>query len=610
MPATASCAEKPLLLKSPSAAVTVRIFKEGDKGFFYTLSLNNQELIKPSRLGLSISGKPLLDAAAEPELLASKTITESFALLRYNYQQRSVSYKKYQISIGKNRIELAVFDNGCAIRYQLPNAQQVHVTAEQTSFVLDSGVRAWFFERNNNWKLKSYAGLWMQTRLDSLDRISATGPIQGKPIVAQLADKSYLFITEAALQHYSGMRLKANKNSLSVDFTEGDKGFFVQSGKGSFTPWRIIGLASNLNELVNQNIVEALNEKPDEYLYANTDYISPGKSAWSWITRREDYLEPAVEKSIIDAAAQLNYSYTLIDDGWEEKWKQKWQTLKELVDHGQQKNIKVWVWKDSKYLRDTAYCNAFLDTLNRLGVAGIKIDFMNSEAKELIDFEIGFLKAAAQKKLMVNFHGCHTSTGEYRSFPNEMTREGVRGAELNIMNEPIPAWHNTALPFTRYITGPADYTPALFSNRASTTLTHQLALLYLFDSPFQCIAENPVTLVNDPLYKPILPLIRNLPTTWDSTLVLDGSEIGSCAIIAKKKGEDWYVAAINGLTSETNITLDLSFVKGLSNYRATAIQDAKMGFSSLATVPSQLHKKKISIPPMGGFVIHLQPIKQ
>ncbi|MES2653365.1 MAG: glycoside hydrolase family 97 catalytic domain-containing protein [Bacteroidota bacterium] len=598
------CAEKSLLLKSPSAAVTVRVFKDGNNGFFYSVSLNNRMLIKPSLLGLSIAGKPLLDLAALPELLSSSTVTESFSLLRYNNHPRSVAYKKYQIGIGKNRIELAVFNNGCAIRYQLPSGQ-VQVTAEQTSFVLDGGVRAWFFERNNSWKLKSYAGLWMQTRVDSLDRISVTGPIQGKPIVAQLADKSYLFITEAALQHYSGMRLKANKNTLSVDFTEGDQGFLVQSAKGTFTPWRIIGLAANLNELANQKLVEALNEKPDPELFANTDYIRPGKSAWSWITRGEDYLEPTTEKNIIDAAAQLNYSYTLIDDGWEDKWKQKWQTLKELIDYGQKKNIKVWVWKDSKFLRDTAYCNAFLDTLNRLGVAGIKIDFMNSEAKELIDFEIGFLKMAAKKKLMVNFHGCHTSTGEYRSFPNEMTREGIRGAELNIMNEPIPAWHNAALPFTRYITGPADYTPALFSKRAATTLTHQLALLYLFDSPFQCIAENPITLLKDPVYKPILPLIKDLPTTWDRTIVLEGSEIGSRAVIAKKKGEDWYIAAINGGASVASIELDLSFIKGLSNYKATVIQDAITGFTSSTTLP-----KKISIPPMGGFVIRLQLIKQ
>lgn len=600
------CAEKPLVLKSPSSSLTVRVFRAGDNGFYYTLSLNNRSLIQPSNIGLSIAGKPLLDPAAKLRLISSNNVTESFSLLRHNYQVRNASYKKYQIGIGKSLIEFAVFDDGCAIRYQLP-AKQAHITAEQTSFVLDGNARAWFFERKNSWKLKSYAGLWTETRLDSLGQISPTGPIQGKPIVAQLADKSYLFITEAALQGYSGMRLKANKNSLNVDFTEGDKGFDVQSDQLFFTPWRVIGLAKSLNELVNQSIVEALNAAPDGALFKNTDYIKPGKSAWSWITRDENYLDPVAEKKIIDAAAQLNYTYTLIDDGWEEKWKQKWEVLKDLVTYGQKKKIGVWVWKDSKFLRDAAYRDAFLDTLSRFGVAGIKIDFMNSEAKDLIDFELDFLKAAAKKRLMVNFHGCQTSTGEYRTYPNEMTREGVRGMELNIMNEPIPAWHNAALPFTRFMMGPADYTPGLFSKRGPTTLTHQLALLYLFDSAFQCIAENPLTLLNDTLYRPILPLIKDLPTTWDNTLVLNGSEIGRCAILAKRKGNDWYLAAINGLASENFIRLDLSFIKNLSAYSATVIGDAKGAFSASVAIPAQLNKKKISIPPMGGFVVHLKP---
>jgi len=607
--ASAQSTEQPLLIKSLSGKVSVSVFKEKDKGFFYTMSLNGKVLIMPSQLGLSISGKPLLDANTKPVLLSNKAVKESFALLRYNAQLRQVTYKKYQIGIGKNKIEIALFDNACAIRYQLPNTT-VHVTGEQTSFVLDGSTRAWFFERNNNWKLKSYAGLWLQTRIDSLDKISKTGTIQGKPIVAQLADQSYLFITEAALNNYSGMRLKANKNSLSVDFTEGDQGFVVPANENSFTPWRIIGLAANLNELANQNIVAALNEKPDSSLFANINYIVPGKSAWSWITRGKDYLEPATEKKIIDAASQLNFNYTLIDDGWEEKWKNKWETLKDLIAYGKEKNVKVWVWKDSKFLRDNSYCTAFLDTLSRLGVAGIKIDFMNSEAKELIDFEINFLKIAAQKKLMVNFHGCHTSTGEYRTYPNEMTREGIRGMELNIMNEPIPAWHNAALPFTRFMTGPADYTPAFFSNRAATTLSHQLALLYLFDSPFQCIAENPVTLLSDPIYQPILPLIKDLPTTWDNTLVLNGSEIGVCAMVAKQNGKDWYVAAINGLNTEKKVVLDLSFIKKLSNYKATLIEDRGNGFLSTVKELSQLHQQQITLPPNGGFVIQLKSLKK
>ena len=136
-----------------------------------------------------------------------------------------------------------------------------------------------------------------------------------------------------------------------------------------------------------------------------------------------------------------------------------------------------------------------LDSCARAGVAGIKIDFMNSEAKDLIDFETGFLAATARRKLMVNFHGCQAPTGESITYPNEMTREGIRGMELNIMKEPIPAWHNAALPFTRFYVA-MEIIRRDFFRKGNTTYTHQLALLYLFNSPFQSIAENPVTLLD------------------------------------------------------------------------------------------------------------------
>lgn len=605
---TGACTEPPVVLKSPSGSLAVRVFKNS-RGVFYTVTRSGYTLIDTSQLGLVIEGRPLIDVTSSLKLVSSGNVKDSFSLLKNNNALRNISHKKYGVSVGKAVIEFAVFNTGCAFRYQLPPGSN-HITAEQTSFVLNGSDRTWFFERTNSWKLKSYAGLWMQTRMDSLDKISPTGPVQGKPILVQLTNKQYLFITEAGLYNYSGMRLKAKANSLSVDFTEGSQGFNVNSRTASFTPWRVIGWASDLNGLVNQLITSALNPAPDKALFDNTGYLKPGKSAWSWISRDERYLNPAFEKKIIDAAAILHYSYTLIDDGWEQQWENKWEILKDLVVYGEKKGIKVWVWKDSKFLRDTGYSNAFLDTLSRLGVAGIKIDFMNSEAKDLIDFEIGFLRAAAKKKLMVNFHGCHTSTGEFRSFPNEMTREGVRGMELNIMNEPIPAWHNAALPFTRFIMGPADYTPGFFSNRAGTSLAHQLALLYLLDSPFQCIAENPLNLLNDTLFAPIVPMLRDLPTTWDSSIVLQPSEIGRCAVLAKRNGADWYVAGINGSDKEIKVGIDPSFLNMVPGHKLSLVTDAGKGFRKTDISYGQLKKDMIAMVPHGGFVLRFIPQTQ
>ncbi|MBO9591282.1 MAG: glycoside hydrolase family 97 catalytic domain-containing protein [Niabella sp.] len=603
-PFAGQCSAQPLVLKSPSGAVSVQVIKN-NQGIFYSVSKNGRTLIQPSLLGLDISGKSLIETASPLKLVKTSDIKDALQLLKNNYTPIRVGYKKYAVHMGQSLIEFAVFDNGCAFRYQLPPGK-VHITGEQTRFVLNGDERAWFFERTNSWKLKSYAGLWMQTRSDSLDKISPGGPVQGKPVVLQLADKSYLFITEAALQGYSGMRLRAGGNALSVDFTEEAEGFDVQEPLSSFTPWRVIGLAKNLNELVNHPVIATLNPPPDPELYKERNYIRPGRAVWSWITKDDRYLDPGFEKELITAAAELGFEYTLIDDGWEQKWDHKWPGLKKLIDFGKTKKVGVWVWKDSKFLRDSNYRNAFLDTLQQLGVAGIKIDFMNSEAKALIDFETGFLKAAAKRKLMVNFHGCQTSTGEYRTYPNELTREGIRGMELNIMNEPLPASHNAALPFTRFITGPGDYTPGLFSKKGPTTNAHQLALLYLMESPLQCIAENPLTLLKDPRFTPILPLLRKLPVTWDERVVLPQSRIGELAIIAKRNGRDWYVAAVNGQERAITQTLDLSFIGDLSQYNGTLFNDQDDGFSCADVHPEQRGKTTITLQPSGGMVLYLE----
>jgi alpha-glucosidase len=419
--------------------------------------------------------------------------------------------------------------------------------------------------------------------------------------VIQLPDKSYTVITEAALYNYSGMRLEATgNNTVQVNFTEGNQGFVVTAGQ--FTPWRIILYASDLNSLVNNPVIEVLNPRPDKTLFSNTTYIQPGKAVWSWITRKDNYMQPDEEKRFIDAAAALKFNYTLLDEGWETVWPNKWEQLKEMCIYAAERHVKVWVWKDSKWLREPKQRDAFLDSIAALGVAGVKTDFMNSEAKDLVDFEIGFLKACAARKLMVNFHGCHAPTGESITYPNEMTREGIRGMELNIMKEPIPAWHNAALPFTRFLCGHGDYTPGFFSNKGPTTYTHQLALMYLFNSPFQCMAENPVTIVNDPLYAPIIPLLQSLPVTWDETKVLEGSEIGKLAAFAKRKGNVWYVAVINGTEQAQEFILRATFLRN-KKLKALIVTDKDNGFM---VQEENLIPEKITIPATGGLVIRIQ----
>ncbi|WP_207515631.1 glycoside hydrolase family 97 protein [Longitalea luteola] len=598
-----------LLLQSPNRQLAVTVSLNNGK-LMYALKAGTKMLLSPAPLGIQLQTRTIGMNGKRLALHRRYTVNETRSS-RLNNSRAVNHYNGYCITVQQNditdTIEFRLFDQGCAFRYLPVIPASTKVQQELTSFTLPAHAGVWYFERNSDWKLKSYAGLWMRTDVSQLPAVSGQGPIQGKPLVITLPSDKYMVLTEAALHDYSGMRLKAvGNNTLQVNFTEAAAGFPVSPG--SRTPWRVILYATGLNELVNNTVIENLNPLPDRALFADKAYIKPGKAVWSWITRNEHYLDPAEEKQFIDAANALHFDYTLIDDGWETIWKNKWQTLQQLCDYARKKQVGVWVWKHSKEILDPQQRDRFLDSIRLAGAVGLKTDFMNSEARSLIDFEIGLLKAAAQRKLMVVFHGCQAPTGESVTYPNEMSREGIRGMELNIMNEPIPAWHNAALPFTRFLCGHGDYTPGFFTKRAQTTNTHQLALLYLFNSPFQCLAENPGTLLHDPIYAPILPLLRTLPVTWDETRVLPGSSIGALAAFARRKGKDWYVAVINGTDSAITYTLQPSFLPKKKKWKARVVTDAAgdTGFESVDMLLQATQQKQFPLQAAGGLVIHIK----
>ena len=596
-----------LFLQSPNKKVTAAVFLNNG-AVMYGLKSGMETLLAPAPLGIQFNDRTIGVKSSGLTIQHSYTIHETRSS-RINSNIALHHGKGYIVTIQQNdltdTIEFRLFDQGCAFRY-LPVIKGQHtIQQELTGFTLPAGSHVWYFERNSDWKLKSYAGLWMRTAVDRLPEVSSQGPIQGKPLVVELPSNKYLVLSEAALYDYSGLRFKAiGNNTLQVNFTEGEKGFAIKSR--GHTPWRVVLFAANLNELVNNKIIELLNPKPDTKLFKDQQYIQPGRSVWSWITRNDHYLEPAEEIKFIDAASELHFQYTLIDDGWENKWPNKWQQLQELCIYAKKKRVGIWVWKHSKDLLDSLQRNRFLDSVRMAGAVGIKTDFMNSEAKPLIDFEIGVLQAAAQRKLMVNFHGCQAPTGESVTYPNEMTREGIRGMDLNIMKEPIPAWHNAALPFTRLVCGHGDYTPGFFTNRGNTTNTHQLALLYLFNSPFQCISENPITLLHATTYTPILPLLKTVPVTWDETIVLPGSKIGTLAAFARRKGNDWYVAVINGADSAVSFELQPTFLPKSKKMKATVIADASGDKGFMSDVIELKASNKFELLPAGGLVIQIK----
>ena len=491
-----------------------------------------------------------------------------------------------------------VKNNAVAFRYEGNNKHALVIKNELSEWILPTNTKVWYFERPNAWKLKSYAGTWTSCSLKDFYTASKL-PIQGLPLIFQFTNGTYALLTEVGVSDYSGMRIKVTtQGALSANFTE-KNGFEV--GNKFTSPWRVLYFAKNLNDLVNQDIVQQLSPKPDRKLYKDRSYIIPGMCAWRWFAKGTG--TPAQEKEIIDHASKMNFKYTMVDDGWH-KWQNAWEELKQLADYGKQKNIGIIVWKHSHEIMDPANdyqtMKTWLDAIKKSGAAGIKVDFMDSESKEMIDFDLKLLEESAKRKLLVIFHGCQKPSGEQYTYPNEITREGIRGVELNKMREGyITAAHNAALPFTRFVVGNGDYTPLTFTVPGETSFAHQLATLVCFTSAVQVIAEDPELLLTNSHITPAAGLIKNMPTVWDETLVLEPSEIGKLAVIARRQGSKWYIGVLNGENKEKTIQLDLSALKIAENAELKLYvddMDAEKVLLSMKGHRAAYMKREASIP--------------
>ncbi|WJH37503.1 glycoside hydrolase family 97 catalytic domain-containing protein [Paenibacillus sp. CC-CFT747] len=336
--------------------------------------------------------------------------------------------------------------------------------------------------------------------------------------------------------------------------------------------------------------------------------MRPGRSVWRWWSLGTG--TPEQEREMIDCADQLGFEYTTMDEGWE-AWENPWEELQKLTAYAGSKDIGVFVWKRSGEINDPQdnwkAIRDFFDKARNAGAAGLKIDFIDNESKAAIDFEIAALEKAAERRLMINFHGISKPTGESRTYPNEISREGIRGLELNKMKEgPIPAWHNAALPFTRFLAGHGDYTPVGFSNRGETTYAHQLATMVVFTSPLQVVAENPAYLLEEESVRAGLEVLKAIPSVWEETRVLEPSAIGELAVFARRSGGIWFLGILNGKAERVTLErLSLSFLEDGVEYEVTEITDREKPHGLECKVSHEIALSDwttVRMEPNGGYV--------
>jgi alpha-glucosidase len=585
-----------ITVKSPDSRLQFSMRIENHKAT-YSIKTDGKSVIESSEVGLAVSGVKYGEAR-RLSLGKKSVIKKAFAWR--GVHRKAVHYANSAVvtvtapTAKRNfNMEVQVFNDGVAFRYNIPSHSAGTVESELTEFVLPENTMSWWQD-----DLKNYEGRYRRTTLAAIKDNQAIG----LPITFQVPDGSYVAINEAGLEDFAGVHLV---KTTATCFNAVLAGQVKQSGK-ILSPWRVIQVSNSLDKLVNSDIIASLSAPPDKKLFPQgfaTPWIKPGKSVWSWMTPNRS-VTPENMRKFTDLAAELGIPYNLVDDGWG-KWKDgdkdHWQLMKELVSYSKSKNVNIWVWaaypdnNGLKGLADSTYMADFFKRCKDIGIVGLKVDFMSSETQDMMAFYRRALKEAAKLKLMLDFHGVNKPTGLSRTWPNEMTREAVRGLEYEEGTD--YAEHNTILPFTRYLAGPGDYTPLSFQPYvAKTTLAHQVATSVIFTSPLLVLGADPETL----LKSASLDFVKQIPSVWDQTVVLPFSKIGEVAGFARRSGNTWYVAVMNN-KEKRSISLPLSFLPaGKYNYSSLSDDSDKANKSGRSISASD--KLDISLASGGGFI--------
>jgi alpha-glucosidase len=591
-----SAATAEILVKSPDKSITVTVDTTGNGQLIQSVRVKDQAVLEPSAVGIQVDDQDLGQKATLGKP-ATRSVRETYPVSGVHrtgldqYQEAVIPITEGSAA-NKWKLEVRVFNDGYAYRYRVPGAGIRKVVGESSEWKLPAGSTLWYQSGKN----VAYEAPFVQKKVEEVE---AGTTIMAAATAKLPGNLGYAMMTEANLVNYSDMVLTTTApGTFKAFFPEDQKGWVMQGEIVS--PWRVTILTQNLNQLVNTDIIHNLCPPAPRDL-ANAKWIQPGRSTWHWLVTGPPKLEQ--QPQWVNWTQQLGFEYYLIDDGWK-RWKTSrkdaWECLKLMVDYASARNVKVFAWVNSAEVFKEEDRLAYFKKAKEIGLVGLKIDFPHAPNIEWVNWYDNTLRDAAKYQLMIDFHGALKPSGRERTWPNELTREAVFGRESG----KLPSLHDAALPFTRYVQGPADFTPAEFrANRVNhSSWGHELAQAIVYTSPFLCYGGRP----EDFLVNPALSVIKTIPPTWDETVVLPGSEIGSVAAFARRKGNDWFIGIVNGTEGRT-LPLDLSFL-GKGSYHIEQFADNPDRPDAWNQSQSDVTNKdhiSIVLRPDGGYVAHI-----
>lgn len=493
-------------------------------------------------------------------------------------------------------IIVRAYDEGVAIRYHFPEATNglfMHITDDLTSFRFAPGAEAyhyaWAQSHANKVKLLKSEAAWKEEA--------------ERPLTLHLANGLYAAIGEAALTDFVRGKLKL-KADYELQMAMFDSADIITAYD---MPWRFIMVGEKAIDLINNKQLVLNLNAPCQI--ADTSWIKPGKAF------RVCRLDMKTCLAGVDFCVDRGLQYIELDAGWYgPEMKMSSSALKvlesrdidmpKLCAYAKSKGVGVWVYVNQRALYQEL--DQILPLYEKWGISGIKFGFVQIGSQEWTTWLHQAVKKCADHHIMVDIHDEYRPTGWSRTYPNLMTQEGIGG------NEEMPdAEHNTILPFTRFLCGPADYTPCYFNGRVKNTKAHQLAMLVVYYSPVTFLYW--YDLPNAYKGEQELDFWKYCPTVWDESKALQG-EIGEFVVQARRSGDDWFAGAMTGLQAR-DITINTAdFLQKGKKYRVEMYNDAPM-LNTRTKVASTVQTLKagkvlkLHLQPSGGAALRFVMVK-
>ncbi|RIQ20281.1 glycoside hydrolase family 97 catalytic domain-containing protein [Jiangella rhizosphaerae] len=520
----------------------------------------------------------------------SREVSEEYELVvgkrtgRHTVDHRERTVRFACAGGGEIAVVLRAAPDGVALRFVLGGLDGATVTGG------DVGLR--FPATAAVWPL-TYTPWYETTRFTStLDALEPGD--YGFPFLVELADDTFALVTEADLDgRYGGSFARyAGGGAVTVTLAAD----VVLDGDSVATPWRVV-IVGDLAAVVASHLVDDLAPPAAEGVPV---WARPGRAAWSWWSDFYSGAQLSKQLRMLDYAAARGWEYVLVDCGWDGVW------MPELVAAASERGVGVFVWVVWDHLATPEQRRKLAEWAS-WGVAGVKVDFMESEAQERYRWYDEVIAECARVGLMINFHGSVIPRGWARTYPHVMSYEAVRGAEYYVFySEPLTPEHNTIVPFTRNVVGSADYTPVTFSAQARlTTEAHELALAVVLESGLLNFADD----VDEYAKRPIAEAaIERIQAAWDETRLLAGRP-GEYVVLARRSGAEWSVGALSALGETKAVAVDLGVLGLEGDHAATVITDDDAGRLTQETrTVTAGDTVDVTLRPNGGAVVLLAPV--